>query len=156
MRVAVVGASSGLGRLIGTGLAADGHRVAFLARRAPRVEAAAAGFEGCVGIVCDVRDEDSGREAIARAAGQLGGLDAVVYAAGVGTLAPLAETGAGDWRRVLETNVMGASLITRAAVPHLRESRGRMVYLSSVTASFTEPWPGLGAYAASKAALEKL
>lgn len=54
------------------------------------------------------------------------------------------------------TNVTGASLFTAAALPHLQQSRGRAVYLSSVSASFTAPWPGLGAYIVSKAALERL
>ena len=50
----------------------------------------------------------------------------------------------------------GAALVTAAAVPHLHASSGTAVYLSSVSASQTPPWPGLGAYAVSKAALDKL
>jgi NAD(P)-dependent dehydrogenase (short-subunit alcohol dehydrogenase family) len=57
---------------------------------------------------------------------------------------------------VFDTNVIGASLVTAAAVPHLAASSGAAVYLSSVSASQTPPWPGLGAYAVSKAALDKL
>jgi NAD(P)-dependent dehydrogenase (short-subunit alcohol dehydrogenase family) len=60
------------------------------------------------------------------------------------------------WRSVFDTNVTGAALITAAAIPHLTASRGTAVYLSSVSASLTAPWPGLGAYAVSKAALDKL
>ena len=60
------------------------------------------------------------------------------------------------WRRIFDTNVIGASLITAAALPHLAKSSGTAVYLSSVSASVTPPWPGLGAYAVSKAALDKL
>ena len=45
---------------------------------------------------------------------------------------------------------------TAAAIPHLTKSAGTAVYLSSVSASLTPPWPGLGAYAVSKAALDKL
>src|SRR5206468_8944809 len=58
--------------------------------------------------------------------------------------------------RAFETNVIGASLITAAALPYLVESRGVAAYLSSVSASHTPVWPGLGAYIVSKAALEKL
>jgi len=57
---------------------------------------------------------------------------------------------------VFDTNVVGASLITAAALPHLTESLGVAAYLSSVIGSQTAPWPGLGAYAVSKAALERL
>jgi NAD(P)-dependent dehydrogenase (short-subunit alcohol dehydrogenase family) len=52
--------------------------------------------------------------------------------------------------------VIGAALVTTAALPHLSASNGVALYLSSVSASLTPPWPGLGAYAVSKAALEKL
>ena len=52
--------------------------------------------------------------------------------------------------------MIGAALVTAAAVPHLTESGGVAAYLSSVSASQTPPWPGLGAYVVSKAALDKL
>ena len=45
-----------------------------------------------------------------------------------------------------DTNVVGAALVTAAALPHLAASNGVAVYLSSVSASLTPPWPGLGAY----------
>jgi NADP-dependent 3-hydroxy acid dehydrogenase YdfG len=57
---------------------------------------------------------------------------------------------------VFDTNVTGAALVTTAALPHLTASAGTAVYFSSVSASQTPPWPGLGAYAVSKAALDKL
>ncbi len=52
--------------------------------------------------------------------------------------------------------MVGAALVTAAAVPHLSKSSGVAAYLSSVSASMTPPWPGLGAYVVSKAALDKL
>ena len=157
MRTVVVGASSGLGRCIGVGLARQGAPVALLARRRERLDAAAeeAG-PGALTVECDVTDETSCRSAIAKAAAELGGIDALVYATGIGPLARLADTDAETWRRVFATNVTGAALATAAAVPHLTESAGTAVYLSSVSASLTPPWPGLGAYAVSKAALDKL
>ena len=60
------------------------------------------------------------------------------------------------WRHTFDTNVIGAALITAAAIPYLTESRGVAAYLSSVNGSLTDPWPGLGVYAATKAALETL
>ncbi|MCU1377996.1 MAG: short-chain dehydrogenase/reductase [Acidimicrobiales bacterium] len=157
LRAVVVGASSGLGRSIGMGLARNGCRVAFLARRAERVsEAAEVAGGGAIALACDVLDEMSCGSAVATAATELGGIDALIYCAGVGPLLPLAETDAATWRRVLETNVVGAALVTAAALPHLTASAGSAAYLSSVSASLTPPWPGLGAYAVSKAALDKL
>jgi NAD(P)-dependent dehydrogenase (short-subunit alcohol dehydrogenase family) len=157
LRTVVVGASSGLGRCIGIGLAQRGARVALLARRRERLDDAAqeAGPE-TLAIECDVTDESSARSAIAEAAAGLGGIDALVYAPGIGPLARLVDTDAATWRRVFDTNVTGAALITSAAIPHLSASHGTAAYLSSVSASLTPPWPGLGAYAVSKAALDKL
>lgn len=131
--------------------------MALLARRRERLDDAAkdAG-PGTIAIACDVTDETSSRAAIAEAAAALGGIDALVYAPGIGPLLRLVDTDAGTWRKVFDTNVIGASLVTRAALDQLRESHGTAVYLSSVSASMTPPWPGLGAYAVSKAALDKL
>ena len=99
---------------------------------------------------------ESCQSAINQAAEGLGGIDALVYAPGVGPLVRLADMDAETWRHVFDTNVIGAALVTAAAVPYLTESSGTAVYLSSVSASMTPPWPGLGAYAVSKAALDKL
>ncbi len=157
MRTVVVGASSGLGRCIGVGLGQRGGQVALLARRRDRLERAVeeAG-EGTLAIECDVTDQASCAKAISAAAEGLGGIDAVVYTPGIGPLARLEDMDVDTWRSVFDTNVIGASLVATAALPHLVESKGRMLFLSSVSASLTPPWPGLGAYVVSKAALDKL
>ena len=156
-RVLVVGATSGLGRAIGMRLAADGARVALAGRRKDRLDAAVAEAGPAVfGIVADVRDPSSCEDAVASAADALGGLDGLVYCPGVGHLAKLVDTTPAQWRETFETNVLGAVDVTRAAIPHLIASRGVAVYLSSVTGSVTPPWPGLGMYSVSKAALDKL
>jgi NAD(P)-dependent dehydrogenase (short-subunit alcohol dehydrogenase family) len=157
VRTVVVGASSGLGRCIGIGLAQRGSQVALMARRKARLDdAAKEAGPGTLVIECDVTDEDSCRNAVAEAASGLGGIDALVYSPGIGPLRKLVDTDAATWRQVFDTNVTGAALVTAAAIPHLTESAGAAIYLSSVSASHTPPWPGLGAYAVSKAALEKL
>jgi NAD(P)-dependent dehydrogenase (short-subunit alcohol dehydrogenase family) len=157
MRTVVVGASSGLGRSIATGLGQRGATVALLARRNDRlVDAAKEAGNGAFAIVCDVTDESSCRSAIHDAADGLGGIDALVYTPAVGPLGHLVDVSAETWRKTFDTNVIGAALITAAAMPHLTKTRGVAAYLSSVSASFTPPWPGLGAYATSKAALETL
>ena len=157
MRTVVVGASSGLGRCIAVGLGNRGATVALLARRHDRlVEAAKDAGPDALAIACDVTDEPSCRTAIEQAARELGGIDALVYATGIGPLARLADVDADTWRKLFDTNVTGAAIITAAALPYLVESRGTAAYLTSVSASLTPPWPGLGAYAVSKAALNKL
>jgi NAD(P)-dependent dehydrogenase (short-subunit alcohol dehydrogenase family) len=157
LRVVVVGASSGIGRSIATGLGQRGATVALMARRYDRlVDGAKEAGAGSLAIACDVTDPDSCRAAVGEAAAGLGGIDALVYTTGVGHLGRLVDADATAWRSMLDTNVVGAALVTAAAVPHLTTSRGVAAYLSSVNGSLTPPWPGLGMYAASKAALETL
>jgi NAD(P)-dependent dehydrogenase (short-subunit alcohol dehydrogenase family) len=157
VRIVVVGASSGLGRCIGVDRGRRGDRVALLARRHDRlVDAAKDAGQGTLAIACDVTDESSCRAAIEDAAAGLGGIDALVYATGIGPLAPVERTDAETWRRAFDTNVVGAAVVTATALPHLDAAGGAALYLSSVSASLTPPWPGFGAYAVSKAALDKL
>ena len=74
----------------------------------------------------------------------------------MGTLRRVADIDAETWARTFATNVTGAAIVTSAALPHLAASHGAAAYLSSVSVSLSAPWPGLGSYVVSKAALEKL
>jgi NAD(P)-dependent dehydrogenase (short-subunit alcohol dehydrogenase family) len=157
LRVAVVGASAGLGRCIGVGLAGKGAQVALLARRHDRlVDAAKDAGNGALAVTCDVTDGAACQQAVAEVVSGLGGLDALIYTTGMGILAPLSDVTAEQWAQLFATNVTGASLVTAAAAPHLAESQGSAIYLSSLSASYSTPWPLLGAYAVTKAALDKL
>ena len=157
MKTVVVGASSGLGRSIAIALGQSGASVALLARRHDRlVDAAKEAGPGSLAIECDVTDASSCRSAIEEAAAGLGGIDALVYSTGVGHLGRLVDADVEAWQRSFSTNVIGAALVTAAAIPYLTASAGVAVYLSSVSASLTPPWPGLGVYITSKAALVKL
>jgi NAD(P)-dependent dehydrogenase (short-subunit alcohol dehydrogenase family) len=157
VRVVVVGASTGLGRSVGIGLAQRGLQVALLARREELLASAAeeAG-PGASAIRCDVNDSVSCHGAITRAAEALGGIDAVLYSAGVGELRRIEDLDSETWHRVFDTNVVGAWRVTVAALPHLATSHGTISYFTSVSASMTAPWPGLASYTVTKAALDKL
>ena len=86
-KTVVIGASSGLGRCIGLGLAERGDQVALLARRRERIEnAAKEAGANAVGIECDVTDEASVRSAISAAAEGLGGIDNLVYTPAIGSV----------------------------------------------------------------------
>jgi NAD(P)-dependent dehydrogenase (short-subunit alcohol dehydrogenase family) len=154
-RVLVVGASSGVGRALALGASAAGARVAFAARRLERLEEAVreAGA-GAIALRCDVRDAGQCSASIAAVQEAFGGLDALVYATGLSPLAMLAEASAEEWREVLAANVVGASLVTAAALGPLRASRGRAVYISSY--AVRQSLPGLGLYRVSKVALDAL
>jgi NAD(P)-dependent dehydrogenase (short-subunit alcohol dehydrogenase family) len=97
---------------------------------------------------------DSCRSAIAAAVETLGGLDGLVYASGLSPLCLLAEADQGDWRAVLDVNLIGASLVTAAALDALRASHGRAVYVGSY--SERQTLPGIGLYSVSKSALAAL
>jgi NAD(P)-dependent dehydrogenase (short-subunit alcohol dehydrogenase family) len=153
-RVVVVGASSGIGREVGLQAAAEGARVAFAARRGDRVsEAARSAAGGAIGVACDVTDEASCRSLVDEVVAEFGGIDALVYSAGISPLTRLADAGGADWERVVRTNLVGPGIVCAALLPHLRSSGGRAVLLSS--SSVGRPYPGLSMYAASKAALEE-
>lgn len=152
MRVLLVGASAGIGRATAEALRDAGAQVVGAARRVGHVEDL--GLAGAVR--CDVREPTDCSDVVSRAVGVLGGLDALVYATGVSRLCPLPEADAARWQETLETNLVGAALIARAALAPLLEGdgRGRVVLASSDSSQ--KPYPGLVPYAASKAAIEAL
>lgn len=154
-RILVVGASSGIGRATAVAAVRAGSVVALAARRADLLEAAAADAgPSATAVPGDVADAGSCGSIVARSAEAMGGIDAVVFATAVTHLAKIESVEPADWRRILDTNVVGASLIAAAALPHLREGWGRLLALSSDAVG--HPFPGLGAYVASKAALESV
>ena len=157
MRTVVVGASTGLGRCTAIALGQRGDQVALMARRKDKLDVAAAEAGPTAhAIACDVTDPEACRSAIEEAATTMGGIDAVVYCTAVGVLSPIDQVDVESWERSFATNVTGASLITVAALPYLKESKGVCAYFTSASAALTAPWPGLGAYIVSKAALDKL
>src|SRR5438874_9511776 len=101
-RVAVItGASSGIGEATARALAADGHRVALLARRADRIEALAAELgDGAIAIAADVTQRDSMVAAAERVRSELGGTDILVNNAGVMLLAPFTSDQRSEHRQM--------------------------------------------------------
>ena len=156
-RVLLVGASSGIGSAIAVELANEGARLSLAARRAGRLEVLAGQIHPSPHWTsCDVRDPSACASTVSGCIEHWGGLDALVYAVGIAPLAALRDADAPKWRNAFETNVMGASLLTRCALPHLAESGGRAIYLSSIAAAERPPRVGLGLYVTTKAALDRL
>lgn len=152
-----MGASRGIGAAIGLRASREGASVAFAARNRDGLESVVARCPGkALAISCDVRDAARCGSAVARSVDQFGGLDALVYSTGISRFTELAGATADDWRVVFETNVMGAGVLTAAALPHLRAAAGHAIYLSSEAALYRPPWRGIGLYIASKLALESM
>jgi len=153
-RALIIGASSGIGRATAAALSTEGARVALAARRLERLKEMAGDTD--LAISCDVRDPDQCEAAVARAVEVLGGLDALVYAAGMARPLLLEEAGVAEWDDAIKTNLVGAALVTRAALPHLKSAGGRAVYFSSIAAADQPPRAGMGLYVVTKAALDRM
>lgn len=147
--VLVTGAARGIGRSIATHLANGGWDVVAGVRTERDAEDVAAIGPRISGVILDVTNEAQ----IAEMAESLAPhLDAVVNNAGIVVNGPMETVSSDEWRKQLEVNVIGQLAVTRALLPRLRESRGRVVFISSVNGQLAMPL--IGAYSASKFALE--
>lgn len=151
-RVLVVGASSGIGRSFALQALADGARVVVTARRAERLAEIVETSGHAFAVTGDVRNRRDCERMVTVAADHLGELDLIVYGAGSASLRSLVDTTDEDWAMVLETHVIGVHHVVRAALGHLAPD-SLIAILSSETVG--RPRFGLGAYGASKAALEE-
>ena len=146
-RLVVVGASAGIGRAVAEHAAKQGARVVVSARREDKLAEVA----GCHPIAADITDDGQCRRLVAGAVAHLGAIDVLLHCAGVGTLAPIADADARSWIRDYTVNVVGPTVITAAALPHLAE-HAIVSFMSSESTAETR-W-GMSAYASSKAALD--
>jgi len=149
----VTGASSGIGEATALALAEEGAMVAISARRADRLEDLAKRIEAKGGkvkaLVADVAQEDQAREMVVAANAAFGRLDILVNNAGVMLLGPIADADTEDWRRMIQTNVLGLMYATHAALPLMRaQGTGHVVNISSVAGRTARA--GAGVYNASK------
>ncbi len=160
--IVITGAASGIGRTLALGLAAEGARIAVLARDRERAqlvvdeiskipEAAPA-----LVLVADVSDEAAVIRAAAEVDAEYGRVDALINNAGwMPGSHPILEMELSVFERVLQSNLVGSFLTTKHFAPlMIRSGGGRIVYMSSIAA--VQANPGGTAYAASKAALNML
>jgi NAD(P)-dependent dehydrogenase (short-subunit alcohol dehydrogenase family) len=148
--VLVTGAGRGIGRTIAEQLAAHGWDViAGVRSETDGAALTAVDPQRISAIILDVSDDGQ----IAALDGTLPTrLDAVVNNAGVVMAGPMETLTSEQWRRQLDVNVVGQLAVTRAVLPRLRASQGRVLFISSVNGRLSTPL--IGAYAASKFALE--
>ncbi len=156
--VIITGASSGIGAAAAALFAANGARLVLGARREAALAALAEEIAGRGGhaVYCagDVTDEGYAAELVARAESAFGGLDAAFNNAGItGELGPLTEMASATWHDVIATNLTSAFYAAKHQVPALQRRGGGSVVFTSSFVGHTIGLPGMGAYAASKAAL---
>ena len=121
--VLVTGASSGIGEATARALAAQGAKVALVARRVDRIEKLAqeiaASGHTALAVEADVTDQEQAIAAVERTVGDFGRLDIVVNNAGVMLLGPIAGAPTEEWDRMIDVNIKGLLYTTHAALPHL-------------------------------------
>ena len=149
----VTGASSGIGEATAHALAREGADVALAARREERLDAVAEAVESEFGVdtlvvPADVRDEAAVEAMVEATVEAFGRLDVLVNNAGLGVGGDVAETTSDQYRLMMDTNVDGVFFATRAALPHLRETDGNLVFVGSFAGQY--PRPGNPVYAATK------
>ena len=152
-RILVVGASSGIGRSVALAAAEAGAEIVAVGRRKELLDAVVSEAGSGTALAVDVCSAE-GRERIERAAADVLGssVDAALHCVGASQLLPISETPLQAWDDAFATNVTAPCLITSALLPHLVPG-AVVAFLSS--RSVGRPYHGVGAYAASKAALDQ-
>jgi len=153
-RVLITGASSGIGLSAAERFSRAGYDVAMIARgEGLKVAAARVREQGgrAYEIRADVGDHDALEEAIAAAAGMLGGLDVAVLNVGIGTFGTFEELTKEDFDRVMEVTFTATVDATRMVLPLLEEGPGTIVYTGSIAGQM--PIPMMSSYTAAKHAL---
>ncbi|MFD7861179.1 SDR family NAD(P)-dependent oxidoreductase [Streptomyces sp. NPDC059783] len=154
MNALVTGGASGIGAAVATLLLERGARVAVLDRDTTRAP------EGTLAVTADVTDDAAVREAVDRAAAELGSLHTLVSNAGIGAIGTVEDNDDAEWARVLDINVLGMVRTARHALPHLRRAAADRPGTASVThtcsIAATAGLPQRALYSASKGAVLSL
>lgn len=148
----VTGASGGIGQAIAKGLAQDGWLVYGTSRSV--AAGAVENLEGVSMVRLDVTDDASVQSTVAMLIEREGRLDAVVNNAGNGIAGAIEDTTAQEAFAQFDANFFGVVRVCRAVLPHLAQSQGVLINVSSVAAEMAIPYQAM--YSASKAALEML
>jgi NAD(P)-dependent dehydrogenase (short-subunit alcohol dehydrogenase family) len=146
----VTGGSSGIGLAIARMLRDEGYDLTLASRTREKIEAAAAEL-GAHPLAADMGSEEDCVRVVAEHHKRYGGLDVLVNSAGLGIGGTVESLQAKHIDLQLGVNIRGLLLVTREAIPLLKESRGLIVNLASIAG--TTPTPGLTVYGATKAAV---
>ncbi|MCM1943241.1 SDR family NAD(P)-dependent oxidoreductase [Streptomyces sp. G3] len=145
----VTGASSGIGRATALALSEAGAKVAVGGRRAGRIAGLVEEAPGeMLPLDMDVTDPQSVRDAVEATVDRFGALDVVVNNAGLMLNGLVLGADTTQWTRMIETNLLGSMYTVHASLPHLLESKGTVVQISSTSGRTSSA--GTGAYSATK------
>jgi NAD(P)-dependent dehydrogenase (short-subunit alcohol dehydrogenase family) len=149
----VTGGSRGAGKAIGAALAAEGVSVSLVGRTPGDLETAVRAIEAsggrALGLPADIADEAAVDRVMGETVHAFGAVDILINNAGVGARGSVEEIEVARWRRVLDTNLTGAFLCSRAVLPHMRK-RGAGWIISISSGAGKQGYPNMAAYCASK------
>lgn len=128
----VTGAARGIGLATTKLLLRDGWRVAMIDLDADELTAAAT-MEDVLPVPCDISDEGQIAAMTARVMDWSGRIDGLVNNAGIADFRPLDQTDHATWRRIMATNLDGVFLTSQAVIPHLKQTRGAIVNIASIS-----------------------
>ncbi|MCX4980222.1 SDR family NAD(P)-dependent oxidoreductase [Streptomyces sp. NBC_00572] len=152
--VVVTGAGTGIGRAAARSFARQGATVLAVGRRAEPLRETAEGHPGIHPFVADITADGAAEEIVRAAVTGHGRLDVLVNNAGISLGGPLGTLDRSVIDPLLETNLVAPVLLTQAALPALRESRGVVVNVTTTIGQ--RGWPANSVYPATKSALETL
>lgn len=148
-RIVITGAAAGIGRAVAHLFAREGAALALFDRDADGLAVTAA-ETGSTALPLDITDEEGVASAAEDAAAALGGIDGLVNCAGIMYRGMVADVPVEQWRRVLDINLTGTYLVSRACLPWLREEAGSTIVNMASGQGLLPNSPGYTAYAASK------
>jgi NAD(P)-dependent dehydrogenase (short-subunit alcohol dehydrogenase family) len=154
----ITGASQGLGRALALAYAREGARVVINARSEESIRPVAGGVEALgaevLALAADVSESADVRRLVDAAVGHFDRIDVLVNNAGVlGPRVAIAEYPEDEWRRVIDANLTGPFLVSKAVVPHMPEGGSIVNVVSGVSVEGRPEW---GAYSVSKFGVEGL
>ena len=156
--VLVTGATSGIGRAVALRFAESAARVTAIGRNAEALREVGDAIRKAGGepltIAADVTKEEDVHQLMQRAVGEFGRLDVLVNAAGHISTGSIEDTSLVAWDKMLDVNLRAVFHLMRLATPHLIETQGNIVNISSVTG--LRSFPGVLAYCVSKAGVDQL
>ncbi|MGW4086555.1 SDR family NAD(P)-dependent oxidoreductase [Streptomyces sp. NPDC004822] len=152
--VIVTGAGTGIGRATAVAFAEAGARVLGVGRREELLKETAAAHAGIEVLAIDIRGDGAPGKVVETAVERWGRLDHLINNAGATAVMPLAEADERTIVDLLALNVVAPSLLAREALPHLRQTSGSIINLSSTYGH--RPMAGGAHYAATKAAIEQM
>jgi NAD(P)-dependent dehydrogenase (short-subunit alcohol dehydrogenase family) len=156
--VLVTGASQGLGRALALAYAREGASLVVNSRSEEGIRPVAGEVEGLgaevLAVAADVSRGEDARRLVEQAVGRFGGIDVLVNNAGLlGPRVAIEEYPEEEWRRVIDANLTGSYLVSKATIPHLREGASIINVVSGVSVEGRAEW---GAYSVSKFGVEGL